>query len=224
MKNGSIVLRYINEDDINDYIHWTTVETEWGEWDAPWEEDDGEDFVERQRDALNKTPVIFTKLEIETNLGQHIGWVSSYGINGDKTKTAVGIDIPPIDARGKGYGECALSLFMAYLFIKSDLDTLYAQTWSGNTSMIRLAEKIGFIEIDRIYKLREVKGKKYDALTFSISKEEFFNKYPDLKEYENFLHRQFIIHELEKAKKKAQEPNTKWLSEEEFWDDFEESL
>jgi len=44
------------------------------------------------------------------------------------------------------------------------------------------------------------------------------------KEYENFLHRQFIMHELEKSKKKAQEPNTKWLSEEEFWDGFEDSL
>ena len=44
------------------------------------------------------------------------------------------------------------------------------------------------------------------------------------KEYENYLHRQFIISELEKSKKKAQKSNTKWLSEEEFWDDFEDSL
>jgi len=44
------------------------------------------------------------------------------------------------------------------------------------------------------------------------------------KEYEDYLHRQFIMHELEKSKKKAQEPDTKWFSEEEFWDDFEDSL
>jgi len=44
------------------------------------------------------------------------------------------------------------------------------------------------------------------------------------KEYENYLHRQFIMNELEKSKKKAQKPNTKWLSEEEFWDGFEDSL
>ena len=44
------------------------------------------------------------------------------------------------------------------------------------------------------------------------------------KEYENYLHRQFIVKELEKSKKKAKEPGTKWFAEEEFWDDFEESL
>ena len=44
------------------------------------------------------------------------------------------------------------------------------------------------------------------------------------RDYENYLHRQFIVHELGKSKKKAKEPDTKWLSEEEFWDGFEESL
>ncbi|MCL2628391.1 MAG: GNAT family N-acetyltransferase [Oscillospiraceae bacterium] len=177
MKNGDIVLRYIKEDDIANYIRWTTVETEWTEWDAPWEDDDGNDFVERQRAALKETPNVFTKLEIDTNSGQHIGWVSSYCIDRDKNKTAVGIDIPPIDFRGKGYGERALSLFMSYLFSSCNKEILFAQTWSGNTSMIRLAEKIGFAEIERIINYREVKGKKYDALTFSMTKETFFKKY-----------------------------------------------
>ena len=44
------------------------------------------------------------------------------------------------------------------------------------------------------------------------------------KEFEHFLHRQYIRRELAIAKKKAKDPNTKWLSEEEFWDGFEDSL
>ena len=42
----------------------------------------------------------------------------------------------------------------------------------------------------------------------------------EYKEYEAFLHRQYIKQELAKAKEKAQDPNTKWLSEDEFWSDF----
>ena len=41
--------------------------------------------------------------------------------------------------------------------------------------------------------------------------------------YEAFLHRQFIKEELSKSKEKAKDPDAKWVSEEEFWADFEES-
>ena len=40
------------------------------------------------------------------------------------------------------------------------------------------------------------------------------------KEYEAFLHRQFINLELAKAKTKAKDPSVEWLSEDEFWSDF----
>ena len=44
------------------------------------------------------------------------------------------------------------------------------------------------------------------------------------KDFEVFLHRQYIKRELIKAKEKAKDPNTQWLSEDEFWSDFEDSL
>ena len=44
------------------------------------------------------------------------------------------------------------------------------------------------------------------------------------KEYEDFLHRQYIHKELIKSKKKSQSKSAKWLSEEEFWDGFEDTL
>jgi len=44
------------------------------------------------------------------------------------------------------------------------------------------------------------------------------------KEYENYLHRLHLNQELTKTKKKAQNRSAKWLSEEEFWHGFEESL
>lgn len=44
------------------------------------------------------------------------------------------------------------------------------------------------------------------------------------KEYETFLHRKYINSELAKSKALAKDPNTKWLSEEEFWDGFEDTI
>jgi len=44
------------------------------------------------------------------------------------------------------------------------------------------------------------------------------------KDFEVFLHRQYIKRELVKAKEKAKDPNTKWLNEDEFWTDFENIL
>ena len=44
------------------------------------------------------------------------------------------------------------------------------------------------------------------------------------KDFEVFLHRQHIKRELAKAKEKAKDSNTEWLSEDDFWVDFEASL
>ena len=32
-----LILRDMRESDIEDYVRWFTKETEWGNWDAPWE-------------------------------------------------------------------------------------------------------------------------------------------------------------------------------------------
>jgi len=46
----------------------------------------------------------------------------------------------------------------------------------------------------------------------------------EYRDYETFLHRRYIKHELEKADEMAKDPNTIWLTEEEVWDDFMETL
>jgi len=44
------------------------------------------------------------------------------------------------------------------------------------------------------------------------------------KEFELFLHRRYINQALAEAKKKAKDPETKWISEDEFWAEDEEVL
>jgi len=178
MKYNNIVLRYIKESDINDYVRWITIETEWRRWDAPWRNVNTEQFIEKRKSYLRETPIVYNSLEIDTLDGQHIGWVASCKSGINMEKTAIGIGIPPVNARGKGYGKNALVLFMAYLFNYEN--TLYAETWSGNLPMVSLAEKIGFIENSRDKNSRKVNGKKFDTIIFSMSKDDFMVKYAHL--------------------------------------------
>lgn len=111
---------------------------------------------------------------LETGEGRsalHIGGVSTYRIDddfsiaGDGAHVALGIDINSMVARGHGYAPRALRLFMDYLFDQGERE-LYCQTWSGNVRMIKLAQKLGFVECCRKRGIREVRGENYDGLTF----------------------------------------------------------
>ena len=44
------------------------------------------------------------------------------------------------------------------------------------------------------------------------------------KKYEEFLHYRYIDEKLAEAEAEAADPNTKWLSEEEFWASVEEKI
>jgi len=176
----SVTLRPKRESDLADEERWHTVETEWGEWDAPWEEDEPYN-IEKEREKLLKSianpPKVYGVVELDADEGWHIGWLNRYYIDDEKDLIAVGINIPPISARGKGYGKNAFVLWIAYHFAYSDVEEIYTQTWSGNYPMIKLAESVGFEEIGRIRGIRKVRGERYDALTFSISREYFFGRY-----------------------------------------------
>lgn len=43
-----LILRDMRESDIEDYVRWFTKETEWGNWDAPWEAFEASEEEERK--------------------------------------------------------------------------------------------------------------------------------------------------------------------------------
>ena len=183
LRYNNVTLRPMCESDIPDDEKWFSVETEWGEWDAPWEENSTvEERLEWRRNVLKKNadtpPKFYGFLDMDTDEGRHIGWVTCYTIDIDDV-IAVGINIPPPDARRKGYGKNALLCYMDYIFSRKDVEELYTQTWSGNFPMIKLAEVIGFTEIGRIKGIRKVRGGRYDALTFSMSRNDFYERHTD---------------------------------------------
>lgn len=169
-----IKLKIFEEQDLKNIKEWYTDITEWKSWDAPWEEIEYNE--EKQRMYRKHRAENFPCFEYEIIYNKkHIGWISAYYMTDDfkynglkKTNNiAIGIDIPDKSMRGKGIGVKAIKEYLKY-FKKLGYFKIYTQTWSGNTRMIHVAEKIGFKEINRYKEIRNVNGKKYDALTFVI--------------------------------------------------------
>jgi len=75
LKNDKVILRYIKESDIENYLRWATIETEWQNWDAPWEWPD-DNYLERVKKTLEMEPND-SRLQIVTLIGEHIGSVNS---------------------------------------------------------------------------------------------------------------------------------------------------
>lgn len=190
----NIILRDFIEADIEKRIYWETVETEWQFWDGPWEyegltEDEKETGLLKYIDTMHKWVKRYQTIsenekrdtfQIVTNDAEkkYIGWVSSYridddcNINADNGHCTVGIDLPDISARGKGYAYQALCVFINYLLEHGEKG-IYIQTWSGNERMIHIAQKIGFKEYHRKVGIRSVRGKTYDDLTFQLDMNKF---------------------------------------------------
>lgn len=185
-KDEFIILRELREADIENNIRWNTIDTEWQLWDAPWENENQDlknwnEYREKELENLKKPKVenrLHSRLQIciNDNNKTHIGSVNHYYIdkNYDYTKekllSAIGIGIRDSNYWGKGLGTKAFRLYIQYLF-ENGFTELYTQTWSGNIRMIKVAETLGFKEIQREIGIIEVRGKVYDSLTFRLDKE-----------------------------------------------------
>lgn len=196
-----IILRDFIESDIDKRIYWETVETEWQQWDAPWEYE-GLTEEEKQNELQGYIESLKHWVEQDAKLAQenissknkiryrfqiclnnesrdYIGWCTAYCIDEEYCYTdedgrlAVGINIPEQAMRGKGYATQALCMFIKYLLEHGEKE-IFTQTWSGNERMIHVAKKIGFEECCRKKDFREVRGKKYEIDHLAVIHENFF--------------------------------------------------
>ena len=189
MEALQVYLRDMVPDDISMRRHWELVDTEWKEWDAPWEyvdldqtelELESQGYIQsliRRMQRLNSDEKGFRSgFEIiHKQNDRHIGWVNSYEIDHQIEWTpginvhgiAIGVVIPSRSDRGHGLGQEALQAFLTY-FRKIGYKEVYCQTWSGNLPMVRLAQKVGFREVERKRRARYVRGERYDAITYRI--------------------------------------------------------
>lgn len=182
IKYKNIVLRDMIPEDLDQEVIWHTRETEWNKWDAPWEKVvlDLRKITLRSLEGLPED-VIRNSFRLCAEDEKHIGKVIRYQINGADydnneiidDKTAIGITIYDPTYWSKGYGTMALIAWIKYLY-NNGFQELYTQTWSGNERFLKLAKKVGFEEVLRLKDFRQVNGKNYDALTFKLNNDKFF--------------------------------------------------
>lgn len=152
--------------DLQTYAHWLAEDDEWLTWDSPWVADiNVQEHIEGQRQRILTKRAVYGKLEIETLDGTHIGSVSCYFYEDNPRLLGLGITIPPVSARGHGYGAEAIQLFMAYQRAHRRVDAFFFETWSGNAAAVTMVEKLGFTLMKR-EKLTFEGYTSYDALTY----------------------------------------------------------
>lgn len=109
-----------------------------------------------------------------------LGVVTWYWESEETNWLSVGISIFDPGSWGKGIGYDALGLWTDYLFdAMPEIVRVDLRTWSGNSGMMRLAEKLGFQEEARFRKARIVNGEYYDGMGYGVLREEWQARYPN---------------------------------------------
>ncbi len=182
-----IVLRDAVLDDLAPLAFWLQPGQRWHELDGPYyakpTSGDVERMIEGRRsriiEGLFPTPresLVVADRATDALLG-HVTW---YWESQETHWLSVGIGLYDPVTWGKGHGYEALGLWGNYLFeALPDLARLDLRTWSGNVGMMRLAEKIGFMEEARFRKARIVNGEYFDGLGYGVLREEWRDRYPD---------------------------------------------
>ncbi|MEM0999466.1 MAG: GNAT family protein [Bacteroidota bacterium] len=187
MQGPQIVLRDWKMVDIPDLRKWHTGDPEWKQWDGPYypamTEEERESWLTTLQKYIHeeKFPLPRHGLGIaERTTDRLLGGVSSYWQSKETYWLSVGINLFDPVTRGRGIGYEALGLWCEYLFATREvLARLDCRTWSGNLSMMHLAEKLGFREEACFRKARIVRGTYYDGMGYGILREEWESRYPD---------------------------------------------
>jgi putative hydrolase of HD superfamily len=180
-------LRPLNVSDLDLYRRWLRPDAEWRDLDGPY-------YPRPEEDELDRT-LLSTRLWIESGCRPDplrrfavadpstdllFGAVARYWISRETHWPAIGIDIYDPKLWGRGLGFEALGLWTDLLFREErGIVRLDLRTWSGNTRMMRLAEKLGYRLEARFRKARVVDGVHFDALGYGILKEEWQARYPE---------------------------------------------
>ncbi|EDL66379.1 GNAT family N-acetyltransferase [Bacillus sp. SG-1] len=105
--------------------------------------------------------------------GKAIGYVGAYWIDKNTNWLETGIVIYDPYYWNGGYGTEAYKLWIDTLFTSSELHRLGMSTWSGNTRMVKVAEKLGMKEEARVRDARVVNGEYFDAIKMGILRKEW---------------------------------------------------
>ena len=106
--------------------------------------------------------------------GQPVGMVSKSWVDEATRWLEIGIVIYDDQLWGEGIATNALAKWVDSIFQEIDaLEHIGMTTWSGNSAMMVVAEKLGFLKEGQIRKVRYYQGQYYDSVKYGILREEW---------------------------------------------------
>jgi len=183
-KEFELILRELEREDIEEYRKWTHPSREYHKFNGPYfkqpTEKEHEEYInslEVKLEAGEKGVLFNKKIIAELNSNEIIGQVNWYWKSIETNWLEVGIAIFNENYWGYGIGYKALKMWIDEIFRTNPLLVrIGLTTWSGNSRMMGLAEKLGMIKEAEYRKARIVDGKYYDSISYGILKEEWENK------------------------------------------------
>ena len=179
IKGKHIALRPVQEED------WPILEV-WGQdrmalW-GPFQRFQL-DHIPQLRQAYQKTGLLSREsgfLLVETvPAGEVVGYVR-YTLMSvpdvDTPHPEIGVGIPEISGRGKGYAGEAVQLLVEYLFAGYPVERITAFTDAENIPAQRVLEKNGFRQEGRLRRAMFRDGQWRDVLIYGLLRQEFIQK------------------------------------------------
>lgn len=172
-----ITLQAIQEENLRDLYeirYGAEADLEWMKYNAPYFREPvmtWEDFNESIRKKIDEHHKIIWKD------GVMVGEVSAYWEDGDLHKwLETGIALYKKETWGQGIATVALKLWIEQLFdLHKEIKHIGFTTWSGNSGMMKVGEKLGMTKEGEIRQVRYWQGKYYDSIKYGILREEIKN-------------------------------------------------
>lgn len=188
----AVRLRHWRPTDLPIYRDWLRPHQDWHTWDGPYfpiisdsaadayvarlrtavEEDQGVIWA-RADGAPDRTLPVTLAVVADTATDELIGTVSWHWESRETDWARMGISIYDPGLRGSGRGTEAMRLWTDYLFRATEWRRLDYSTWSGNTAMVRVGEKLGFSVEGRFRDARVVRGEVFDSVVLGVLRREW---------------------------------------------------
>lgn len=190
---GNVVrLRHWTSADLPRYRDWLRPHQEWHQWDGPYfpiisdehadahvarleavVREQGGVAWSRTDDGVDKTLPVTLAVIADVASDELVGTVSWHWESEETDWARMGISVYDPGLRGSGRGTEAMRLWTSYLFAATNWRRLDYATWSGNTAMVRVGEKLGFTMEGRFREARVVRGEVYDSVVMGVLRSEW---------------------------------------------------
>ena len=169
-----VSLRDLREEDLKDYMEWYKKKEDWQSLEMPWDTIDLDKLEGNLKDRSDNKGNFFRKrFEIDYE-GRHIGWVSSYYIDGEGDKLSLGVVLAESSYWGRNIDQMALICFIRYILDRDPYRDIFIETLDDNVYMQKLSASLGFDEVVLDKYSRLVDGERYTIKRFKLTDENIY--------------------------------------------------